>query len=63
MPGRTGAQWLSLRSDLRNAGATRVDREVVVNGELVTSRKPDELPAFNREILGCSRRRESVRAV
>jgi deglycase len=60
-PGRTS--WPSLRSDLRNAGATWVDSEVVVDGKLVTSRKRDDLPAFNREVLGMFAKAESVRAV
>lgn len=42
--------WPSLKTDLTNAGASWVDQEVVVDGKLVTSRKPDDLPAFNREI-------------
>jgi protease I len=42
--------WPSLKTDLTNAGAEWVDQEVVVDGTLVTSRKPDDLPAFNREI-------------
>jgi protease I len=49
--GRTVTSWPSLRTDLRNAGATWEDREVVRDGNLVTSRKPDDLPAFNREML------------
>jgi protease I len=49
--GRTLTSWPSLQTDLRNAGATWVDEEVVVDGNLVTSRKPDDLPAFNREML------------
>ena len=44
--GRTVTSWPSLRTDLLNAGATWVDREVCVDGSLVTSRKPDDLPAF-----------------
>jgi protease I len=44
--GRTLTSWPSLRTDLRNAGATWVDEEVRVDGDLVTSRKPDDLPAF-----------------
>jgi protease I len=44
--GKTMTSWPSLRVDLENAGATWVDREVVVDGELVTSRKPADLPAF-----------------
>lgn len=49
--GRTVTSWPSLQTDLRNAGATWVDEEVVVDGNLVTSRKPDDLPAFTHELL------------
>jgi protease I len=49
--GRTLTSWPSLQTDLRNAGATWVDEEVVVDGNLVTSRNPDDLPAFDRELL------------
>lgn len=49
--GRTVTSFASLATDLRNAGATWVDEEVVVDGRLVTSRTPDDLPAFNRELL------------
>ena len=44
--GRTLTSWPSLQTDLRNAGANWVDEEVVVDQGLVTSRKPDDLPAF-----------------
>jgi protease I len=44
--GRTLTSWPSLQTDLRNAGATWIDEEVHVDGGLVTSRKPDDLPAF-----------------
>jgi protease I len=44
--GRTLTSWPSLRTDLRNAGANWVDEEVHVDNGLVTSRKPDDLPAF-----------------
>ncbi len=44
--GRTVTSWPSLQTDLRNAGATWVDETVVRDGGLVTSRKPDDLPAF-----------------
>ncbi len=49
--GRTLTSWPSLQTDLRNAGATWRDEEVVVDGNLVTSRKPDDLPAFNEAAL------------
>jgi protease I len=49
--GRTMTSWPSLKTDLQNAGATWVDRECVVDGNLVTSRKPDDIPAFNRHML------------
>lgn len=44
--GRTMTSWPSLRTDLANAGATWVDEEVFTDGNLVTSRKPDDIPAF-----------------
>ncbi|HEX3971761.1 MAG TPA: type 1 glutamine amidotransferase domain-containing protein [Stellaceae bacterium] len=49
--GVTVTSWPSLKTDLKNAGATWVDREVVREGNLVTSRKPDDLPAFCREMI------------
>jgi len=49
--GRTITSWPSLKTDLTNAGAKWVDQEVVVDNGLVTSRKPDDLPAFNRKML------------
>jgi protease I len=49
--GRTVATWPSIRTDLRNAGATVVDQEVVVDGNLITSRMPEDIPAFNKAIL------------
>ena len=48
--GRRIASWPSLKTDLRNAGATWTDEEAVTDGNLVTSRKPDDLPAFNRAV-------------
>jgi protease I len=48
--GRRIAAWPSLKTDLANAGAEWVDEEVCVDGNLVTSRKPDDIPAFNREM-------------
>ncbi|MCU1266428.1 MAG: intracellular protease, PfpI family [Acidobacteria bacterium] len=49
--GRTMTSWPSLKTDLRNAGARWVDEEVVVDDGLVTSRKPDDLPEFNRKMI------------
>ena len=49
--GRKIASWPSLKTDLRNAGAEWKDEEVVVDGNLVSSRKPDDIPAFNREVI------------
>lgn len=48
---RTVTSWPSLQTDIRNAGGEWVDREVVRDDELVTSRKPDDIPAFNREMI------------
>ena len=53
--GRRMASWPSLKTDVKNAGAQWADEEAVVDGNLVTSRKPDDLPAFNREMIGCLR--------
>lgn len=44
--GRTLTSFPSIRTDLRNAGAEVVDQDVVVDGNLITSRSPDDLPAF-----------------
>jgi protease I len=49
--GKRLTSWPSLQTDLRNAGAEWVDEEVVVDGALVTSRKPDDLPAFNERLV------------
>jgi len=49
--GRKMTSWPSLQADLKNAGANWSDKEVVVDQSLVTSRKPDDLPAFNRKIV------------
>jgi protease I len=49
--GRTLTSWPSLRTDVRNAGGTWVDEEAHVDAGLVTSRKPDDLPAFNAKLV------------
>jgi len=49
--GRTMTSWPSLKTDLKNAGANWVDKEVVTDRFLVTSRKPDDIPAFNLEMI------------
>lgn len=49
--GRRVTSWPSLQTDLRNAGAEWVDEEVVVDGNLVTSRNPDDLPAFTEKLV------------
>ncbi|MBO9600907.1 MAG: type 1 glutamine amidotransferase [Novosphingobium sp.] len=52
---RTVTGWPSIRTDLRNAGATVVDREVVTDDNLITSRKPDDIPAFSDALIGILR--------
>jgi protease I len=49
--GRRVTSWPSLRTELRNAGAEWVDQEAVMDRGLVTSRKPDDIPAFNRAMI------------
>ncbi len=60
--GRTVTSWPSIRTDLINAGARWVDREVVVDGNLITSRRPDDLPAFSEAILRRIAERAAERA-
>jgi len=49
--GRTLTSWPAIKTDVRNAGGNWVDQEVVVDNGLVTSRKPDDIPAFNRKMI------------
>lgn len=51
LTGKTLTSWPSLRTDLENAGARWVDEEVVVDNGIVTSRKPADIPAFNRKMI------------
>jgi protease I len=50
--GRTATSWPSIRTDLRNAGANVVDEVVVVDDNIVTSRKPDDVEEFTRAVIG-----------
>jgi protease I len=49
--GKTVTGWPSIRTDLKNAGANVVDREVATDGNLITSRKPDDIPAFSDALI------------
>ena len=50
MRGRTVACWPSIATDLRNAGAIVVDQEAVTDGNIITSRNPDDVPAFTEAL-------------
>ena len=60
--GKQMTSWPSLQADLRNAGAVWRDEEVVVDGNLVTSRKPDDIPAFNEAFLAVLMKAKAARA-
>ena len=49
--GKRATAWPSIRTDLRNAGATVVDEEAVTDGNIITSRKPDDVPAFTEALI------------
>jgi protease I len=51
LEGRTLTSWPSLQTDIRNAGGTWVDEPVVTDGNLITSRNPDDIPSFNNALL------------
>jgi protease I len=55
--GRTLTSWPTLRDDVRNAGGIWIDQEVVVDDNLITSRRPDDIPAFNAKIAEALNRR------
>jgi protease I len=58
--GRTVTSWPSLQDDIRNAGGAWVDQEVVEDDNFITSRKPDDLPAFNRTLIAQLTRRKAA---
>jgi protease I len=61
--GKTMTSWPSVKTDLRNAGANWVDREVVTDGQFITSRKPDDIPAFSHALIeAVSRGTQQARA-
>ncbi len=49
--GKTMTSWPSVHTDLKNAGANWVDREVVQDGNIITSRKPEDIPAFSNKLI------------
>lgn len=57
--GKRVTSWPSVRTDLKNAGADVVDEEAVVDGQLVTSRKPDDIPAFVKALQGLLEKAEA----
>ena len=58
--GRTLTSWPSLQDDIRNAGGMWVDREVVEDNNLISSRKPDDIPAFNKALIGQLSKRKAA---
>lgn len=60
--GKTFTSWPSLQTDLRNAGANWVDKEVVRDGQFISSRKPDDIPAFSHAILSALEEQEKRKA-
>lgn len=60
--GKTMTSWPSLHTDLKNAGATWVDKEVVVDGQFITSRKPDDIPAFSEKITEALTSKQQTKA-
>lgn len=49
--GKTVTSWPSIRTDLKNAGANVVDKEVAIDGKMITSRNPDDIPAFSKALI------------
>ncbi len=61
--GRTVTSWPSIKTDLVNAGANWVDKEVALDGQFITSRKPDDIPAFSRALIDTVSRGVEQRAI
>jgi deglycase len=63
--GRTLTSWPAIKTDVKNAGGKWINEEVVVDNGLVTSRKPDDIPAFNKKMIEefCEGRHEAVATV
>jgi protease I len=64
--GRKITSWPSLKTDLKNAGASWFDKEMVSEGNLVSSQKPDDIPAFNKgmlELFSKYKRKERIEAM
>ncbi|WP_435202686.1 type 1 glutamine amidotransferase domain-containing protein [Qipengyuania sp. 902] len=51
LKGKTVTSWPSIRTDLKNAGANVVDQEAAIDGNLITSRNPDDIPAFSKALI------------
>lgn len=60
--GKTITSWPSLKTDIKNAGGNWVDQEVATDGQFITSRKPDDIPAFNRTMIEKIQSAEARRA-
>ena len=60
--GRTLTSWPAIKTDVKNAGGKWINEEVVVDNGLVTSRKPDDIPAFNKKMIEefCEGRHEAM---
>jgi len=58
--GKTVTSWPSVRTDLKNAGANWVDKEVVEDGNIITSRKPDDIPAFSNAVIAATAKSPQV---
>jgi protease I len=56
--GKTVTGWPSVRTDLKNAGASVVDQECAQDGNLITSRKPDDIPAFSQALIKAVEKQE-----